>query len=391
MNPKFRLKDIVVSLTSAVTLLNEVSDVFGTPFVPAIANTALSLIKTVENVKTNKDECAKLTENVQELLYAIVGLHVHAETPGSLPPQTLRHLGTFKETMHKIHNFVEAQQDGNKIKHFFRQSEMATLLKECHAGLRQATEELKIKNAVMIFDNVTEMRKRSYRMHEELMELISTLSDGTMSERSSSTHPWANFSQNSSNSFSMLPAKPKIFHGRDSDLAATVEILLKDSARIAILGAGGMGKTSLAKTVLHHPDIIARYRTRFFVASDSAPTCIELAALIGSHVGLPPGKNLTKPVLRYFSSSPPALLILDNLETLWEPIESRGEVEEFLSKLSDIGHLGLMITMRGAERPARVRWTRPFLPPLKPLSDSAARQTFFDIAEDTHASEDINQ
>ncbi|KAJ6627908.1 hypothetical protein B0H10DRAFT_316633 [Mycena sp. CBHHK59/15] len=41
-----------------------------------------------------------------------------------------------------------------------------------------------------------------------------------------------------------------------------------------------------------------------------------------------------------------------------------------------------MVTMRGAERPGRVLWTRPFLPPLRPLTDCAARQTFIDISDD---------
>ncbi|KAJ7127820.1 hypothetical protein C8R44DRAFT_588507, partial [Mycena epipterygia] len=154
--------------------------------------------------------------------------------------------------------------------------------------------------------------------------------------------------------------------------------------RIAILGAGGMGKTSLAKAALHHPDIVSKYQNRFFVASDSASTRIELAALIGLHLGLKPGKDLTQPIVHYFSHNGPSLLILDNLETLWEPMESRSGVEEFLSTLTDI-------TMRGAERPAKVRWTHPFLQPLDPLSDEAARQTFVAIAEDFHDNEDINK
>jgi hypothetical protein len=47
--------------------------------------------------------------------------------------------------------------------------------------------------------------------------------------------------------------------------------------------------------------------------------------------------------------------------------------------------------MRGAERPANVQWTRPFLGPLKPLSQAAARQTFIDIADDIHETEDIDR
>jgi hypothetical protein len=47
--------------------------------------------------------------------------------------------------------------------------------------------------------------------------------------------------------------------------------------------------------------------------------------------------------------------------------------------------------MRGAERPAKVAWTRPFLQPLKPLEQDAARQTFLDIADGIHDPEEVNK
>ena len=47
--------------------------------------------------------------------------------------------------------------------------------------------------------------------------------------------------------------------------------------------------------------------------------------------------------------------------------------------------------MRGAERPAKVAWSHPFLLPLQPLEQNPARLTFIDIAEDHHNPEDMDQ
>jgi hypothetical protein len=49
-------------------------------------------------------------------------------------------LTTAIRTLHKIHTFVEAQQNGSKVKKFFRQGEMSTLLNDCKAGLQQGFE-----------------------------------------------------------------------------------------------------------------------------------------------------------------------------------------------------------------------------------------------------------
>jgi hypothetical protein len=151
----------------------------------------------------------------------------------------------------------------------------------------------------------------------------------------------------SSNSLALLPPEPKIFHGRDSELSAIIQAFSYKVPRIAILGAGGMGKTSLARAALHHPELASRYEQhRLFVPCDAVASSVQLAGLIGEYIGLKSGKDLTGPVISHFSSSPPTLLVLDNLETIWEPIDSRSDLEKFLSHLTDMEHLAFIVSTK---------------------------------------------
>jgi hypothetical protein len=108
---------------------------------------------------------------------------------------------------------------------------------------------------------------------------------------------------------------------------------------------GGMGKTNLATAALHDPQIETKYLCRYFVPCHSSPTCTELVAAIVDHIGLEKGTNMTKKIVQHFAHAPPSLLVLDNLETPWESVSSRSQVEDFLSLLTDIPHLGLMVSV----------------------------------------------
>ncbi|KAF8205255.1 hypothetical protein K438DRAFT_2096405 [Mycena galopus ATCC 62051] len=376
------LAHITTCLKLTLPLLNELHDKFGPPFVQSIANTIQTLINLVQL------NCGRI---IHEILYAIVTLHIKSETVGCLPPATLGNIGKFTHTLHKIYTFVEAQKQGNKIKHIFHSNEMNKLLQECHIGLKQAREVFQIQMQTQRLDDIRDFKQTANLLHKELIELIENISDTSTVSEKSSVYLGVNELKNSSNSFSMLPSKPKIFHGRENELNHILKLIHQLPPRIAILGGGGMGKTSLARAVLHHPETSSKFEHRFFVSAEAATTSIELAALVGLHVGLDPGKDLTKPVVQYFSRKKSCLLILDNLETVWEPIQSRSGIEEFLSLLTGLEHLALIITMRGTERPAKVQWTHPFLLPLPPLSNDAARQTFIEITDNSNTIEEMDQ
>ncbi|KAF8186092.1 hypothetical protein K438DRAFT_1038668 [Mycena galopus ATCC 62051] len=149
-----------------------------------------------------------------------------------------------------------------------------------------------------------------------------------------------------------------------------------------------MGKTTLAAAAMHHPAILDKYSIQHFLSCESAMTSFELVALLGSHLGFESSGTLFQIIIQHFHQCGPCLLVLDNVETPWEPLQSREKVEDFLSALADVRSLALVITMRGAERPGKVKWSRPFLSPLEPLPISASRQIFFEVADEPVAGEE---
>ncbi|KAF7311815.1 ATPase-AAA-core domain-containing protein [Mycena indigotica] len=380
----------------------------GTPFLDVICVTMKAVVSSAQNIKRNKSECAELLERTHQLLQAILALHIYPNTidPVSksegyaapvLSPVALEQLGRLVETLHKVHHFLEAQHDRARFRQIFRTNETQNLLKDCRAGLQHAVEFFLLERTTLLGD-VANLDSAAEAEHEEVMRLLRGVNGADDLEGFSG---WDSSSEimkdinNSSRSLSLLPSQPKIFHGRTTEVATILELFTASAApHIAILGAGGMGKTSLAKAVLHDPAIAESFGPhRHFVPCDAAANKIELAAVIAENLGVRGGmqaRDRTRFVVKHLEKAPRTLVVLDNLETPWEPVEGRSEVEGLLGLLAGIEHVAVMVTMRGAERPAQVQWTRPFLPALKPLSLEAAQQTFLDIADGVEEDEYLN-
>lgn len=105
-----------------------------------------------------------------------------------------------------------------------------------------------------------------------------------------------------------------------------------------------MGKTTLAMAALHHPAVMEKYGLTHFISCDSASTWGELVTNIGVHLGLKPSSGLVKAIVWHFEQCGSCLVVLDNFETPWEPLESRAQVEAFLSLLADIPSLALLVS-----------------------------------------------
>ncbi|KAJ7741876.1 hypothetical protein B0H16DRAFT_1861677 [Mycena metata] len=342
---KVRLDNISTCVAITASTFNLLVDTLKISGLEAISNTTQSLLKLlktrsrldIQTVKQEKNECVDLMEHTHKLLVAIIDAYVKSDTGVELPPSTLNEIANF------THHEAEAKclALSTKFIHLLRHNKVAAESKSFF-GRENWVHYSRIArwDCNRDFYFFREMEGQAKIRHQEVLNMIETISS---SDSASFISQMYSSSYASSNSFSMLPAQPQIFHGRESELADILKHFKQGTPRIAILGAGGMGKTSLAQCVLHHEEIVIKYQgNRLFVACDMAVSKVELAGLIGAHLGMKPGQDLTQAVLHRLAEGASTLLILDNLETVWEPVQSQKEVEEFLSLLTDIASLALV-------------------------------------------------
>ncbi|KAE9406866.1 TPR-like protein [Gymnopus androsaceus JB14] len=193
-----------------------------------------------------------------------------------------------------------------------------------------------------------------------------------------------------------IPTTPGVLTGRDELVTEGVDKLCKrDQTHLAILGAGGMGKTSLALHIMEHTDVRKKFpQNRYFVPCEMLPDAPSLiqGLLQIFKLSMPEGKHGYEILETYLQSSQePILLVLDNFETPWYSAKNQKAVQNLIEKIHDQRKVSIIITMRGAEGPGDIEWEKlGGKSGLPPLTLGAAREAFLSISPSTKESKELD-
>jgi len=160
------------------------------------------------------------------------------------------------------------------------------------------------------------------------------------------------------------------------------------AAKIAIIGPDGIGKTSLALSLLHDPKVKAHFAEAcYFVSCEALCTGTDLVrgVLEALRISVHPEEKDTFGFLyQQLLKAGNLFLVLDNLETLWSEdadADATGVDEDLQRALEILGSvytITLVVTRSGAVVPACIPWTMLLpeggIPPLAPHDTIALLQ-----------------
>ncbi|KAL0946379.1 hypothetical protein HGRIS_012609 [Hohenbuehelia grisea] len=357
-------RTLPLALASSITvlsLLKEVCEVFDqVPYVSVAAGIALQIANMAEDVRRNEDRSRELIDKVATYSRVVFGALKDSQIRSGVQLEGLREdlleITTVLQAIKDILSSLAGKKTTDRLNRFINRGEIFASIEEQDRRLNTAVTAFQLKSAIVL-------RTASSAPPSPLQ--LALVQRAVPHQRFVSKK---------------LPSKPQIMFGRHQEVEQIVSTILdRAPARIAILGPGGIGKTSTALSVLHDHRIYEKFSDgRLFVSCEGAASVDLMLNEIAVSMQIDTGglvNQLYGKIIQKLGEAP-SILVLDNFETPWHNPDIRKQVEVLLEDITALDTVAVIVTLRGSEHPAGVRWSQPLLPSLRPVDWHAAVTIF---------------
>ncbi|KAH7917420.1 hypothetical protein BV22DRAFT_1135419 [Leucogyrophana mollusca] len=342
------LDGTIVALTNAIGALDLTKDLVALEMAKGVLSTLSTILTVVKNTMQNKDDFAEIISRCNKIAESIKW-----STRGKLESEIDP---TVTQALSELQSFIDDIEMTIKAKEHRAVSNQAISVSMDREGIIKWKEQL---------DHFLRICDHKVDTETEIGDTAQALERGAEAQLTESE-------------CEPPPPGPSMFFGRDALVRDVVECL--NTQHVALVGPGGIGKSSIAKAILNEVTVVARFKDRrFFVRFDDiSASQVTHDVFIGRIAGaLGVKSNLLSSIKRSLATSD-ALLVLDNAETFQDAASDAdsSRIAEVIDELGPLPSVTMMLTTRNRRVSMNLRYATIDVPPLEV---SAARQAFMEI------------
>ncbi|KAI0292683.1 P-loop containing nucleoside triphosphate hydrolase protein [Multifurca ochricompacta] len=328
----------ITTIETSLAALKEASSLMSKiPYISPVSGLLLQVLTMRDEIKQNKEEWGVVMRKLGRVAGLVVNVGESCQKynleENDLPPGLRSILWSLQNELGGIESLLKRSTEIGLIKKALLRKDLLRKVKQYDGELSNVLQTFQAELALDArFEQIAERRK------------------GIPADPSGPSNVITSIPQE--------PCLPQIFFGRDAELAEILDMILTGirgsrPARIAILGPGGYGKTTLANAALTHPQVQEQFGgARYFVACESVfssgALLVELVKTLGVLDG---GPDASWSHIHAVLSSKDSIICLDNFESPWEQAsDMRHSVEELLSRVTALNSVTLLITIHNAAR-----------------------------------------
>ncbi|KAK7465363.1 hypothetical protein VKT23_005341 [Stygiomarasmius scandens] len=385
---------IEMTTDAILTTLQLVENILPSPAGAAVsvAIRLIEMCQDLNNVSEQMDELRKYIETLSLLrLRGLLG----ENPPEEIPRPVKEDIEQLESDLCAIKPALDKISRRNRLVNILLKNSNARVIDRCSKRLKSAFDSFQltrqIKDAMIL-----ERLQYNAELTCAMLRNIPTNMDETKKDMNEIRKQVQNFNTNFRQEFKPTLRRPHFprlsstFLGREKLVKRLVARFTtphnSEKALVALLGPGGMGKTSVGLAVMEDHSVRKRFGdNQFWVPCEKAESVsLLLDTLYESlRINRQSGKTLDdileelEPPSDHTDSQPFRIILLDNFETPWNlKSEEREGVKKILLSLMRVSRVSILITMRASQPPTE-EWKEECIMPLEPKASAKLYKSIF--------------